>query len=667
MANEFVIRISAEDKATATVNKIKEALSRVTDPVEKAQKRVGSLGDIGQVSLGKLTKGLNSVAHAARTVVDRIVSIIPGLTALGAAGSLAGIAALSDKFGNFGFGLNKSSKLLGMSAQDLAAWHVAAKRAGVSAEEFDSSMSSSQTAIRGAAFGTNPEAFLLMQRMGVQIQQNKDGTIDYYKTQMMLMKAIERQKNPVAQRAAAETFGYGALLPMLQQGTYEADKARAMRKGLVPTPEEIARAVEFHQNVNDLEDSVTGLGNSIGSSLIPVLDPLIQKLANWLDQHRIDIANKITEAVQKFSNWIQSINWDEVTAKAKEFWDAIGGVKGVAIAIAAITFAGPIGGVLNLTAALVTLTSTTIPAALTALGTLGLAGLAAWGALKVAKLAGLPDVDREQGINDIARDDWIAASTHLSAGDLIAAMLKRSTGVSNQQIVEGMRTSQGGVPPDGKTPMGIRNNNPLNMLDHGNEITYATPEQGIAAAVKNLRKGYRGLTIAQIADKWTGGARTGNTPEQMANYVGILSKGSGVGADQVPDLNQASVVASIIKAQIKAENGQQPYSNEQIAAGIAGRPTPEQPSPDPSDMSIVEIPAGGAAGPEESTKGQSGASATATTDDHSSRVAALQQHTVTFDFKNVPQGARVDAKAADGSYLPTKVNYAMGADMRGMP
>ena len=250
--NDLTIRISAQDDATAVIGRINAALTKVTSPVDKMQKRFERIGSVGRGNIEKLTKGIEQAARAAHTLVDKVVELVPGLAAIGAAGTVAGIVGLTNRFGNFGFALNKSSRLLGMNAQDLAAWHVAAKRAGVTASEFDSAISSSQMKIRATAFGADPHAQALAQKMGVQIRPNKDGSIDYYKIQMRLMKAIQGQRSVEAQRDAADTFGMGGLLPMLQQGTYNDDKARALRKGLIPTPAEIARATQFRNEVNDL-------------------------------------------------------------------------------------------------------------------------------------------------------------------------------------------------------------------------------------------------------------------------------------------------------------------------------------------------------------------------------------------------------------------------------
>ncbi|CAL8474565.1 hypothetical protein [Caballeronia sp. S22] len=649
MANDLTIRISAEDSASDVLKKIQASMAKISEPIDKMQGRFSRLGDFGASNLGKLEKGFRNAATAAEKVVEKVVAIVPGLAAIGGAGSLAGLSALAVRFGSFGFTLNKTSKLLGMNAQDLAAWHVAAKRAGVSAEEFDSSMSASQMAIRGAANGANPQAMLLLQKMGVQIARNKDGTVDYYSTQMRLMKAIQGQKSVEAQREVAGTFGYGGILPMIQQGTWDADKARAYRQGLVPTAAEIARAKAFNEDISDLSGSVEGLGNRIGGALIPVLDPVVKRMSEWLDKNRADIADKVATAVQKFVTWLAKIDWDEVASKAKALWDNIGGIKGVAIAVAAITFGGPIGAVANLISSLVTLTTATVPAALTALGTLGLAGVAAWGALKVAKLAGLPDVDEKQGIEDVKNGDWMAASTHLPAADFLRAYTSHMSGASNADIAAFLADGKNpAATADGATsstpaagsrvPLGIRTNNPANLHDRADkQRTFETPETGIREAAENLRRGYRGLTVAEIVDKWTGGARTGNTAQMTANYVGLLSQGTGLRADQVPDLNNKSVVSSLIAAQIRAENGQQPYSSDQINAGVAAAFAGNQ---------------GGSIAPAMQQDAM-----------HSARMSELQSQAQTLKldvtFHGTPAGVRPEAKTQDGSYLPTKVNYRL--------
>lgn len=692
MADEFLIRIRAEDDATAVVKKITGTISKVTAPIEKAQKRMGRLGELGNSKLGKVAKGFDKVTSKAGAFLDKVVQIVPGLTAIGSAASLAGLSALANRFGAFGFNLNQSANLLGMNAQDLAAWQVAAKRAGVSAEEFNSSMSSSQMAIRAAAYGADPHAMTILAKMGVQIKRNNDGSIDYLTTQQRIMEALRAQKSVAGQRDAANALGMGALLPMIQQGTWSEDKARALRKGLVPSPEEVARGKAFKQDVNDLQDSVSGLGNAIGSTLIPVLDPVVKAMAKWLDGHRAQIADQIAGAVQKFVDWIGKINWDEVASRSKVLWDNLGGIKGVAIAIAAIKFAGPIAGVLSLISNLALLTTSTIPAAVGALGSLGQAGIAAWAALKVAKLAGLPDVDEKQGIEDVRNGDWLAASTHLPARTFIQALGANGQGKSNADIAASLEV---GDRPTAKNsakagtaesralferletqyrlPTGLLDSvwvtesgrgasmrSPAGALGHFQFMPDTAKQYGLtnpddlqqsataaARMYSDLLKANHGdLNRALAAYNWGQGNlnRYGlnNAPDETAGYIKKVQSAMARAGSAVPDR--------------QARSGNQSTTGaDDDQTSVAGTPTRAD---DDGTARAAEL------------QQTSPSSASAGTDDHDARVASMQQAAATavhVTFSNVPQGARVEAKTANGGYLPTKVNYAVSSDLGAMP
>lgn len=638
MAEEFVIRIQADDAATATIKKIQAALGKVTAPVDKAQKRFANIGAVGMRSFEKLTKGLESAARAAHTLVDKVVELVPGLAALGAAGTVAGIAGLTNRFGNFGFALNKSSKLLGMNAQELAAWHVAAKRAGVSADEFDSAISSSQMAIRDAANGANPAALVLMQKMGVQIQRNKDGTVDYYTTQQKLMKAIAGQRSAVTQRAAADAVGMGGLLPMLQQGTYNEDKARAFRKGLIPTPDELARATQFKEEVNDLEDSVSGLGNSIGASLIPVLEPVVKQFSAWLDAHRAEIADKLADAVQRFVNWISKVDWDGVAKDAKELWDTLGGAKGVMVAIAAITFAGPIAGIVSLIDNLTKLATTVAPAAVKALSPLGgvpaVAGTAAagFGGWEIGKwLRPYYDeyVRKVTGGDRWSLNDYLTGTHRLQLG---------ATGGYTQEELDSLKDG-GGAKLTKSAPRAATAES--NSMFSSLESQYRLP-RGLLDSVWAVESG-RGANMLSPA-----GA--------MGHFQFMPATAKQYGLSDPGDLQQSATAAARMYSDLLRANGGD--LDRALAAYNWGQGNLNRgglgaaPSETRKYIAAVEASMAGA-GPLTDVAARSGASGVA------GATAAQQSMHVTLDMKNVPQGMRAEAKTADGNYLPTRVEYRL--------
>lgn len=80
----------------------------------------------------------------------------------------------------------------------------------------------------------------------------------------------------------------------------------------------------------------------------------------------------------------------------------------------------------------------------------------------------------------------------------------------------------------------------------------ATPTDGVMLAANTLRSGYQGLTIAQIAQKWAP-ASDHNDPVAWARNV---AGASGLGTDQVPNLNDPIQLAALVKGIGIAEHGE---------------------------------------------------------------------------------------------------------------
>jgi hypothetical protein len=67
------------------------------------------------------------------------------------------------------------------------------------------------------------------------------------------------------------------------------------------------------------------------------------------------------------------------------------------------------------------------------IGKLGMVGALSGIALELAKAAGLPDVNKQQGEDDVKNGRWWAASAHLSAGDFLSAGWRHMTGQDKAQ------------------------------------------------------------------------------------------------------------------------------------------------------------------------------------------------------------------------------------------
>ena len=138
-------------------------------------------------------------------------------------------------------------------------------------------------------------------------------------------------------------------------------------------------------------------------------------------------------------------------------------------------------------------------------------------------------------------------------------------------------------------PRGIRNNNPGNIRwskdqwkglipkDQANDKSFCvfrTPEYGIRAMARILRKytQYPGMpgvgkpkidTVREIINRWAP-----PNENDTESYIQSVAAKLGTTANAPIDVYDSAIMLKLLKAIIAHENGQQPYSDAQITAGI---------------------------------------------------------------------------------------------------
>lgn len=391
-ANAFTITITAADKASAVAKKIEAALGRVSRPIDRVTASAAKLNeatarvrkpfsDFGsslkrlsnETGLTRVANGFRSIGESAADAGKSLLKVVAPLAGIAGLGSIAGIALLANEWGRMGAEVQRTSGVLGVSTSDLQAYRGAAKLAGLSADDMTGSLKSLGRTIEDATYGRNQDALVMMHKFGISLHRTKDGAVDATRALKEVANAIVAQKGNVqAQSVIAGAFGVESLLPLLQKGGAGIDEFvnRARSMGLVFDDKQLARSQQFNENILKLEASATRLKYSFGDALAPAVGKVLDVIGRLIDKYGDVIATKVSEYVERFAKWIDHVDWDKTASEIGKFVDAMGGVQGVAVAIAAITFAGPIGGVLSLIASLVTLTTATIPAVITALGAL---------------------------------------------------------------------------------------------------------------------------------------------------------------------------------------------------------------------------------------------------------------------------------------------------------
>ena len=133
-----------------------------------------------------------------------------------------------------------------------------------------------------------------------------------------------------------------------------------------------------------------------------------------------------------------------------------------------------------------------------------------------------------------------------------------------------------GVSPAVAEPLGISNNNPLNIertnipwegkvnTNTGRFEQFATPEQGLRAAFKNMhakRDAGGTVTIASLVRVW---APPSENPTNT--YINRVATEVGIPANQPFSIvNNSEIAIAVAKAMTVFENGYNPYSNQQFA------------------------------------------------------------------------------------------------------
>ncbi|QDL30425.1 hypothetical protein [Serratia liquefaciens] len=127
--------------------------------------------------------------------------------------------------------------------------------------------------------------------------------------------------------------------------------------------------------------------------------------------------------------------------------------------------------------------------------------------------------------------------------------------------------------------LGLSNNNPGNIEfsdknpwegqtgSDGRFAKFATPEHGIRALGKNLLSYNRlhGLdTIGEIITRWA-------PPKEndTDSYIKAICAQLGVGANDQIDVTNPRTLAALCAGIVKHENGSQPYTDEQLGAGVS--------------------------------------------------------------------------------------------------
>lgn len=375
MANNFQITISAVDRATAVVRKINASMARLTAPVTRLRQSISSLAR--ETGFDKVGKGIVGVVKGTGELTGKLSALAGPLSLLIGGGTLAGIIALTTEWSRMGAEVGRTSEMMDVSYSTMQSLRGAASVVGVGAQELTGGLKSLGDTMEDALYGRNQQALVILNRLGVGIHHTANGSIDAARGVRDLSGAIAGIKNVQVQGVVARAFGLEALLPLLRQGpeAIDAYERKVASLGGVMSNEAVAGAERFQMSLNYLGIATQGVRNAIGERLLPILEPLVQRVTEWIAANRDLIATKVGEFVEGLAHWLNQLDFNEIGRQVREFGgkvedlvDSMGGWKNAAIALFVFMNGSLIGSVINLGLAVGNLAIVAVPAAIRGFG-----------------------------------------------------------------------------------------------------------------------------------------------------------------------------------------------------------------------------------------------------------------------------------------------------------
>ena len=269
--------IKAVDQITGPLRGIMGKVQAASAGVSKALDRAGL--PVFTNSLKNVGSAIGGVGSAVGQSRDRLLGLGATLGITSAAIGLF-VNGYADATGAIG----DTAERTGISRERFQELGFAAKLTGSSSEVLAGALQKMNINVGAAAKGSK-ELTDMFAGLGIKLK-NTDGSLKSTDEQFaMFVDRISKIKNPALQaQAAVKIFGKSAteLLPLIRGGSAGlqemSDEAR--RLGIVLSDDAVRDGEAFGDILDTLKASISGVGNIIGTALVPELS----KMATWLTE-----------------------------------------------------------------------------------------------------------------------------------------------------------------------------------------------------------------------------------------------------------------------------------------------------------------------------------------------------------------------------------------------
>lgn len=326
--------------------------------INKISKPVKSMGRAISNFVRQSNKKIAKLGHQFKKLAGFMGKALIG----GVAASAAAIGAAVLKTASLGDEAAKTSRRLGITAEALQELRFAADRQGVSSKLLDSSFTALQKRVGELKAGTGSLYSFLNKTGNEALAKQLVGAKNTEEAFNILTEEIGKIKNPMDRAAfASAAFSRAGvdMLKFMEAGTdgIAGLRQEARKYGAVISNDAAAKSEVFIDAMTNLKATIGGVGLTIGSKLMPILTPLIQRFADFWASHKQIISTGIDKFIKgvgtafKFLAKYGKIAFDIILFLSpflKPFITTLLVWKGLLIAIAIVTKGWAIAqGILN--------------------------------------------------------------------------------------------------------------------------------------------------------------------------------------------------------------------------------------------------------------------------------------------------------------------------------
>lgn len=276
------------------VSKIEfDAIDNVSPVAKAISRRIGELGTVS----ARLDSQLGKVSAAGGVLASRLRNL--GLVAAGVATS---VFLLANRTSDAAEQLLNLSQKTGVSVEELQRLNYVAEQSNVGTDALATSFRFLNRSIADASSTMDGEAAEAFAGLGINVKDANGqlkSTSDIF---FELSDAFSKSEDgPNKVTTAVKLLGRAGseLIPILNQGSTAIQKQgdRFARFGNLMSKDRLKAIADFNDRVKDIQVAFAGLGSIVAEAVIPVLQPLTERFAQFVASNKELIQTNVSQFI----------------------------------------------------------------------------------------------------------------------------------------------------------------------------------------------------------------------------------------------------------------------------------------------------------------------------------------------------------------------------------